>query len=278
MTPIFILNVSMGGIRLVKKTCARCEIVYNGIHNQQLCNECKSVGFDRICKCCGEKFITTYRYTNHCEVCKKELVWKRGKFPSRGAAISAAKKDFFQTDYGKEVAAKVGAANSLNMKTYVRTDAGIESLKIRGEKISAIMKRKIADGTYTPKITNSFTHWNAIIDTGQEIKKFRSSWEACIWYSNQEWQYEKIRIKYIGDDLKEHVYIVDFYDPVNKILYEIKPSSNIKDSANKIRAAVEYCVANKMQFVVISEKDLLNYIKPEIFTGDNKKQLEKCLK
>jgi hypothetical protein len=268
----------MGGIRLVKKTCSRCETVYNGIHNQQLCNECKAVGFDRICKCCNQKFITLYRYTNHCEACKENLVWKRGKFPSRGSAISAAKKDFFQTDYGKEVAAKVGAANSVNMKTYLQTEAGKESLKIRGEKISAIMKRKIADGTYTPKITNSFTHWNAIIDTGLEIKKFRSSWEACIWYSNQGWQYEKIRIKYIGDDLKEHVYIVDFFDPINNILYEIKPSGNIKDSLNKIRAAVDYCDVNKMKFVLISEKDLLNYIKPEIFTGNNKKQLEKCLK
>jgi hypothetical protein len=268
----------MGGIRLIDKNCNRCGILYKGIHNQHLCQACKEIGFDRVCKHCECTFITKYRYTNHCNVCKDNLQWKRGNFPERGLSISKSKKEFFQTDHGKQVAALVGAANSVNMKQYLQTEEGIQSLKRRGEKISLTMKRKIAEGTYTPKITNSFTHWDAIIDTGSEIKKFRSSWEACIWYSNQTWQYEKIRIKYIGGDGKEHVYIVDFFDPINNILYEVKPAIHVKDSLNKMLAAQEYCQLNQMQYILISEKDLLNYISPEIFSGVNKKQLEKCLK
>jgi hypothetical protein len=268
----------MGGIRLVKKVCSRCEIEYQGIHNQQLCNSCKLDGFDRTCKHCGCEFITKFRYTNHCDSCKNSLVWKRGSFPERGKSISNAKKDFFQTERGKEVAANVGAANSIKMKQYLQTEDGKRSLKSRGEKISNILKKKIADGTYTPKITNSFTHWDAVIDTGTELKKFRSSWEACIWFSNQHWEYEKVRVRYIGNDGKEHSYIVDFFDSTTNTLYEIKPSSHVSNSLNKFLAVEEFCSSSGFKFVLISEKELINYIKPDIFKGDNKKQLEKCLK
>jgi len=268
----------MGGIRLIEKTCTRCSINYLGIHNQQLCADCKLVGFDRICKFCNNSFIAKYRYTEHCNECKKSLIWKKGKFPERGKLISKAKKDFFQSEKGKIIAASVGKINSEKMKTYLLTDVGKKSLKDRGDKISSIMKQKIADGLFTPKITNSFTHWDAIIDTGNDIKKFRSSWEACIWFSNQHWEYEKIRIQYIGEDSKPHTYIVDFFDPVNNILYEIKPKCHVKSNILKVAAAEKFCKENNLQFILISESELLYYITPEIFQGENKKQLNKCLK
>jgi hypothetical protein len=268
----------MGGIRLIDKICNRCKKDYKGIHNQHLCNNCKDDGFDRKCKYCNITFITKFRYANHCEDCKTNLVWKRGKFPERGDLISKAKKEFFQTDLGKITAANVGTINSVKMKRYLKSEEGKRSLRLRAEKLSSLMKAKIASGEFTPKITNTFTHWNAVIDTGIERKKFRSSWEACVWFSNQHFQYEKIRIPYIGSDLKEHIYIVDFFDERNKILYELKPSCRIKDSMLKILAAEKFCIENNLQFILLSEKDLINYITPEIFTGINKKQLEKCLK
>jgi len=268
----------MGGIRLIEKICNRCKTIYNGIHNQQLCNVCKLQGFDRICKNCNIEFISKHRYTSHCSTCKELKVWKIGKFPERGVQISISKKAFFQSNKGKEVASKVGIINSKKMKEYLQTDIGIQSLKNRAKKISATMKQKIADGTFTPVITNTFTHWDAVIEVGTETKKFRSSWEACIWFSNQHWEYEKIRIKYKGTDNKCHVYIVDFFDPINNILYEIKPNCHIKDSKLKIKAAEEYCKENQIIFKLISENELINYINPVIFTGANKKQLDKCLK
>jgi hypothetical protein len=268
----------MGGIRLVSKVCNRCKIEYQGIHNQQLCNECKKLGFDRTCSHCQKPFISKSRYTNHCDHCKDSLIWKRGKFPERGEKISKSKKEFFQTDFGKETAINVGKINSKKMKDYLQTEKGKLSLKKRGKKISEIMKQKISNGTFTPKITNSFTHWNAIIDTGTEIKKFRSSWEACIWFSNQHWKYEVTRIPYIGFDNKLHSYIVDFFDPVTNTLYEIKPNSHLKDSYLKLEAAKVYCNQNNLHFILISEKELIYYITPEIFFGENKKQLDKCLK
>jgi len=267
----------MGGIRLINKKCSRCEIDYLGIHNQILCNNCKSIGYDRICKSCNIVFITQYRYTNHCSDCKKDKVWKRGKFPERGKSISNSKKAFFQTDRGKETAKSVGKTNSIKMKRFLKTDEGKQSLIMRGRKISKIMKEKISKGLFTPKITNTFTHWNAVIDTGKEIRKFRSSWEACVWYCNQHWEYETIRIKYIGIDLQDHTYIVDFYDPITNTIYEIKPKCHYNDSILKIDAAKLFCKNNNMKFILIDEKNLLNYINPSLFFGENKKQLEKCL-
>jgi len=268
----------MGGIRLVNKICTRCKVNYLGIHNQLLCDGCKSVGFDRVCKACNISFITKYRYTNHCDECKKTKIWKLGKFPNRGKAISDSKKAFFQTEYGKEVAKVVGKINSGKMKQFLQSDKGKESLISRSKKISETMKKKIFEGIFTPKITNTFTHWNAIIDTGAELRKFRSSWEACIWYCNQHWEYETVRIKYVGLDLQEHNYIVDFYDPTTSTLYEVKPKCHINESSPKIEAAKIFCKNNNMNFILISENNLLNYINPNIFFGNNKKQLEKCLK
>lgn len=268
----------MGGVRLIDKVCTRCKDLYKGIYNQQLCNICKSNGYDRICKHCSIEFISLNRYAVHCTECKSNKIWKCGKFPERGISISNAKKAFFQTDKGKNIATAVGKINSEKMKLYVKTDIGIESLKSRALKNSTTMKNKIAAGTFTPTITNTFTHWNAEIEYDKGIKKFRSSWEACIWYSNQHWEYETIRIPYIGIDNNMHSYIVDFHDPVNNILYEIKPNSNVKHSELKFNAAIQYCTHHNLTFVIITENELHNYINKKIFKGNNKNQLKKCLK
>lgn len=268
----------MGGLRLIDKKCNRCCIIYKGIHNQHLCNDCKTIGFDRICKYCNTNFISKSRYTYHCNTCKELQIWKRGKFPNRAEKISKSKLEFFQTDKGKQTANQVGNINSKKMKEFLLTDKGIESLKIRSEKISSTMKRKIAEGIYTPKITNSFTHWNAIIDTGYELRKFRSSWEACIWFCNQHWKYENIRIPYFNKNNIQCSYIVDFYDETTSTLYEVKPNSRISSDYLKLEAALRYCKENKLNFILITENNLLNYINPDIFFGENLKQLEKCLK
>jgi hypothetical protein len=268
----------MGGIRLVNKICSRCETEYKGIHNQQLCSICKEEGFDRICKHCNVKFISKSRYTNHCNVCSADMIWKRGTFPDRGKKITEAKLNFYQTDYGKQIARRVGDINSIKLKEFYQSEEGIAVKTIVAEKNSNILKSKIAAGTFTPKITNTFTHWTAEIYHNGEIKKFRSSWEACIWYSNRQWLYEYIRIPYVGTDNKTHTYIVDFYDPSTNTLYEVKPEVHIENVCRKIDAASAYCKQNNLTYTLITEKDLVYYIDKEIFHGENKKQLDKCLK
>jgi hypothetical protein len=69
---------------------------------------------------------------------------------------------------------------------------------------------------------------------------------------------------------------VDFYDPINRILIEVKPLSNIKDNHYKISAAEQYCLENNIKFLIISEDTIRNYINESIFDGQNKLQLNKC--
>lgn len=99
-----------------------------------------------------------------------------------------------------------------------------QSKEVR-RKQSERMKKKILEGEFTPKITNSWTRWNSEVDG----KKFRSSFDALFFiyknlYRNDDVLYEKLRIGYNFEN-KNHVYIVDFIDSKEKIAYEIKPES-----------------------------------------------------
>jgi len=123
------------------------------------------------------------------------------------------------------------------------------------KKISNTIKRKILNNEFTPNITNSWTRWTAYVNIGSTTKRFRSSWEAVFWLLNTDLKYEDIRIQYEIDD-SIHAYIVDFHDPQNKRLYEIKPSSLVENINNtsKFDAAIEWCKQHDYEFVVIDEK------------------------
>ena len=103
--------------------------------------------------------------------------------------------------------------------------------KIEGEKrnewknkISTKLKERIERGYFTPCVTNSWCHSRIKTIIQGETIKHRSSWEAFFHIKNPDLQYEKIRIPYVYENTK-HVYIVDFVDINNKIIYEIKPRS-----------------------------------------------------
>lgn len=121
-------------------------------------------------------------------------------------------------------------------------------------KQSLIMKKKIKNGEFTPNITNSWTSWESFVNIGNTKKKFRSSWEAVFYLLNNGIQYEQTRIPYIYD-YYSYNYIVDFTDNENRILYEIKPESEITDSKtkSKIKFANEWCKKNDYFFVIISD-------------------------
>jgi hypothetical protein len=267
----------MGGYRPVSKTCTRCETDFLGVWNKTLCVECELVGYDHVCQYCNVNYIDSQRYRTYCKTCTDNRVWQRGKRTAEvGLKISEAKLKFFKTEKGREVAVSVGKQNSEKMKQYHQTSAGIETRNRVSKQNSDLMKKKIESGEFTPKITNTFTHWDAIIDVDGIQKKFRSSWEACVWFSNQHWEYETIRIPYVDISGNRKIYIVDFYDPINRILIEIKPKSNIKDNLHKIDAAEQYCLENSMKFIILNETNIRNYINESIFIGQNKKQLDKC--
>lgn len=130
-----------------------------------------------------------------------------------------------------------------------------ESFKRARSKMSIIMKDKILSGEFTPNITNSWTKWNSYVIIKGERKKFRSGWEAIFYLSNLEMEYEKIRIPYIFKE-KSHVYIVDFVDFRNKILYEVKPTSLRKEGSvvsAKENAADVWATENGYVYEIITE-------------------------
>jgi hypothetical protein len=267
----------MGGYKPIEKHCSRCNLKYLGVWNKTLCSSCELAGFDHVCKHCDIEYIDTQRYRSYCVDCTSNRVWQIGPRPAAiSKKISEAKIKFFQTEYGKSVAKSVGIQNSEKLKEYYQTPIGIETKARTAIHNSKILKQKILNNEFTPKITNTFTHWDAVIEIGNKIKKFRSSWEACLWFSNQHWEYETIRIQYVNELNETKTYIVDFYDTINQILIEVKPISNIKDNKHKTEAAEKYCLENNIKFLIISEDTIENYIDESIFVGQNKLQLNKC--
>lgn len=161
--------------------------------------------------------------------------------------------------YGCELCSRIETGKSNSKKLMGRTASDESKLKQ-----SIAIKRKIADGTFTPCVTNSWARSRCYIDN----IPFRSSWEA-MFYLVTKLPFEKIRIPYIGIDSKQHSYIIDFHDEKNKILYEIKPNSNKTDELVilKEKAALNWCALNNWGFRFIDEDYLykhMNIIKKEL--------------
>lgn len=241
------------------------------IHDENIC-----------CKICGKKYdyedFKRGFYKKHCKECYETRYYSKD-FQSyeRGCRISKAKKEYAKTDKGKQFYKNLGKNNSLKLKLFFKTDKGKEQIKRVSVKQSITLKKKIEDGKFTPCITNTRTHFTAILklDNG-EYKKFRSTWEACFFYCNQHLLYEKIRIPYFIDDIK-HIYITDFFDKENNIVYEIKPIVFFKKDTIKINQAINFCIENNLKFIWINEKNILNYIDINKFKKENYNLLLKFL-
>lgn len=126
-------------------------------------------------------------------------------------------------------------------------------------KISKKLKSKIANGEFTPNVTNSWARSRCIVKINRDgediIVKCRSSWDAYFQLANPNLLYEKIRIPYFIDG-EFHNYIIDFVDVDNKVIYEIKPDGLKETRVNQIKfkAAKEWAKLNEFEFRVISNK------------------------
>ena len=125
-------------------------------------------------------------------------------------------------------------------------------------KQSITMKRKIANGEFTPCVTNSWANSKTFLQ--EENKYFRSTWEIYFYIYMKsigiQLEYETIRIKYFDTEKEKfRNYIVDFYDKDNKILYEIKPKSNIDNinTISKTEVAIKYSNKNNIEFKFIDD-------------------------
>ena len=94
------------------------------------------------------------------------------------------------------------------------------------------------------------------MENSKNEKYYRSSWDAAFQILNPDFEYEKLRIIYIGNDLKEHNYIVDFINEDKKILIEIKPNKliNLNKNILKENAAKQWCENNGYEYKIISNE------------------------
>lgn len=185
--------------------------------------------------------------------------------------ISLSLKKFYSSEEGKTTS----KTKSEKMIAFFKTEKGKMQINSSRKKNSINMKKLIMEGKFTPCINNTWTHWDSKIELENGvIKKFRSSWEACFFYSNRHLIYENIRIKH-----NNRTYINDFYDQKTKTLYEIKPRSRYNIEIEKMHAFQEFCKKTNIKFVWINEYNILDYIDIEKIKHDTKNanQFEKMI-
>lgn len=155
-----------------------------------------------------------------------------------------------------------------------------EKLEQMHKQMSILMKEKIKNGTFTPCITNSWANSQTKLIVNGFSKYYRSTWEAVFQILNPTCVYETTRIQYIDEHNEEHVYIIDFTDNINKILYEIKPDRlkmNIKNLL-KAKYAILWCKKNGYQYKMITNEyfqknaKLIDYSKYDSKIYDGMKQ------
>lgn len=157
--------------------------------------------------------------------------------------------------FTEEQKRKIGLSNSkLWTPEYREKFILMKKEKNLSQRQSETMKRKILAGEFTPKTENRKRSKRLKSDiTGIT---YRSNWELIFHEKNPHLKYENIRIEYIEDG-KSRIYITDFSDMNEKIIYEIKPSSelNNKNFLNKKFYTEKWCIKNGFTYKVITEKD-----------------------
>lgn len=159
---------------------------------------------------------------------------------------------------------KIGKANKIKTKEYIEQETA-EHREERIQKQSNTMKKLIADGKFIPNINNVYNGKIIVYNS----KKYRSSWELLFHLIHPEIEYEKTILQYISTiDNKQHNYIVDFTDNVNKVLFEIKPYSRLFDRKNvdKFLCAEMWCKENGYTFKIIDEFYLKENITDEVLS------------
>ena len=188
--------------------------------------------------------------------------------------MSEMGKAFSQTAEGIQIRKE----KSERMKAFYQTEEGKKQKKESGKKTSVAMKRLIKEGKFTPPITNTWTHWDAkiVLEDGI-VRKFRSSWEACFFYSNSHMHYESIRVR---SSTEERTYISDFFDANTNTMYEIKPRGRYNPEINKMTDLLNYCLKNSLKFVWVNESNLLSFVDVDKLTNDpdNVDQFKKMIK
>jgi len=217
------------------------------------CNNYKKFKKSELMKTCGS------------DKCMHELLSNKAKHrdnshlynPSSRKKAVESRKNNNKPWHTEE--AKISISES-NKKTWTdeKVRQQVDKNKADGiyQRFSVFMKDKILQGTFTPKSSNRLNHSRLSSDiTG--LTSYRSSWEKIFHEQNPKLLFESVRIPYQYNECS-HIYIVDFEDCENKILYEIKPSSLIDDPKNlaKHKYAIEWAEKHGYIYKIITENDI----------------------
>jgi hypothetical protein len=234
------------------------------ILNNNKCTYCK----DEISKDFILKFNCDLNHLpNWCEKHYNEKKWleNNGKHSDKANEKRSKKRiEWLQTPDGEKYKQDVGEKNKINTKKWKNKLTEEQKIKIN-KKSSQSQINNILKGKFNPQ--KNYTHYNknkCFINNKEYT--FRSSWEVIFFISNSTLEYETIRIKYQKNNNKEGIYIPDFIDRQNNIIYELKPRRNYVKQQNKMDAGISWSIKEGYSFIWINENNLLDYINEE----DNK--------
>lgn len=193
---------------------------------------------------------------------KNYTIWNKGK-DCKAIHISRTNPELWEIAKKKISIGKMGDKNPMYGKRHT------EEYK---QALSRSMKQKILDGKFTPNSNNRLTHY----DCNYNGVKYRSSWEAAFAYLNPSCKHEKLRIKYIDENGVDRIYITDFYDELNKVCYEIRPSNLFDPSSNKIKSAMQYCLDHNITYIHIDESYFIQH-KDDIIMSDLSEDIRRKL-
>lgn len=154
-----------------------------------------------------------------------------------------------------------------------------ETRKRIGRENGQRIKRMIAEGTFTPNITNSWAKSLCTISLEGKYIKLRSSWEAYFQLHNPMCKYEKLRVPYNYKNEWKN-YIIDFIDIDNRVIYEIKPNSESNNKINTIKreAAIQWANLNNYKYIEINDDWFKSNYNERLLEGQpDEKRLKRLL-
>lgn len=214
---------------------------------------------ENICKKCKNKTPFKNFKKGYCIYCSKQCAVHDGsRISSEGKIIAAYKRKQKMTELLNDPVKGKEYREKISKKSKERMSSAYEK-----QKKSNQLKKLIEEGKFTPNISNSWTHWKIEI----EGKKFRSSFEGLFYLyhvhykRNNNMFYEKLRIPFMFNNCNK-IYIVDFIDDINNMVFEIKPESLIDDEKNicKQTHLIKWCDENGYYYNLITEKELKQYL------------------
>jgi hypothetical protein len=229
------------------------------ILNNNKCNHCG-------CEITKDFILTLDRslcnLPNWCETHYKEKIWsniKGSKYSiENNISRSLKRKKWLETEEGKIYKKKIGENNKISTTKWKQNQTD-EERKTTNKKSSESQIKNILEGKFNPQKNYHKYNSNLCYIDGK-VYNFRSSWEVVFFISNNKLKYETLKIPYYKNERQKGIYIPDFIDDINKIIYELKPRRNFVKQQIKMDAGIEWSNNNGYKFIWVNENNLINYI------------------